>query len=85
MVFRFGGLLSRKFSSAVIPSWEKISVSQHFSIYQLLFSCEHAWGSQMHAVADSDNELFFKFAGVIYYVDPKSVGIIGFLESKERI
>ena len=39
----------------------------------------------MHAVADSNNELFFKFAGVIYHVDPKSVGIMGFLESKERI
>ena len=36
-------------------------------------------------MADSDNELVFKFAGVIYYLDPKSVGIMGFLGNKERI
>ena len=31
------------------------------------------------AMADSDNEQVFKLAGVIYYVDPKSVGTMAFL------
>ena len=66
------------------PGLKKISVSQHFSIYQLLFSCEANMRGDLRCMQwrDSDNELFFKFAGVIYYVDPKSGGIIGFLESK---
>jgi len=36
-------------------------------------------------MADSDNEKVFKLVWVIYYVDPKSVGTIGFLGNKERI
>ena len=39
----------------------------------------------MYAMVDSDNEQVFKLAGVIYYVDPKSVGSMGFLGNKERI
>ena len=39
----------------------------------------------MYAIADSDNEQVFKLTGVIYYVDPKSVGSMGFLGNKERI
>ena len=37
------------------------------------------------AMADSDNEQIFKLAGMIYYVDPKAVGTMGFLGNKERI
>ena len=36
------------------------------------------------AMADSDNEQIFKLAGMMYYVDTKAVGIIGFLGNKER-
>ena len=36
------------------------------------------------AMADSDNEQIFKLAGMMYYVDPKAVGIMGFLGNKER-
>ena len=39
----------------------------------------------MYAIADSDSDESFKLAGVIYYVDPKSVGSMGFLGNKERI
>ena len=37
------------------------------------------------AMADSDNEQIFKLAGMMYYADPKGVGTMGFLGSKERI
>ena len=37
------------------------------------------------AMADSDNEQIFKLAGIMYYADPKAVGTMGFLGSKERI
>ena len=37
------------------------------------------------AMADSDNEQIFKLTGMMYYVDPKAVGIMGFLGNKERI
>ena len=37
------------------------------------------------ALVDSDNEQIFKLAGMIYYVDPKAVGTMGFLGNKERI
>ena len=37
------------------------------------------------AMADSDNEQIFKLAGMMYYVDPKAVGTMGFLGNKERI
>ena len=37
------------------------------------------------ALVDSDNEQIFKLAGMIYYVDPKAVGAMGFLGNKERI
>ena len=36
-------------------------------------------------MADSGNEQVFKLEGVIYYVDPKSVGSMCFLGGKERI
>ena len=36
-------------------------------------------------MADSDNEPIFKLAGMMYYVDPKAVGTMGFLGNKERI
>ena len=36
-------------------------------------------------MADSDNEQIFKLAGMMYYVDPKAVGTMGFLGNKERI
>ena len=37
------------------------------------------------AMVNSDNEQIFKLAGMIYYVDPKAVGTMGFLGNKERI
>ena len=37
------------------------------------------------AMADSDNEQIFKLAGMMYYLDPKAVGTMGFLGNKERI
>ena len=37
------------------------------------------------AMVDSDNEQIFKLAGMIYYVDPKALGTMGFLGNKERI
>ena len=37
------------------------------------------------AMVNSDNEQIFKLAGMIYYVDPKAVGAMGFLGNKERI
>ena len=37
------------------------------------------------AMVNSDNEQIFKLAGMIYYVDPKAVGSMGFLGNKERI
>ena len=37
------------------------------------------------AMADRDNEQIFKLAGMMYYVDPKAVGTMGFLGNKERI
>ena len=37
------------------------------------------------AMADSDNEQIFKLAGMINYVDPKVVGTMSFLATKERI
>ena len=36
-------------------------------------------------MADSDNEQIFKLAGMMYYVDPKAVGTMGFLGNNERI
>ena len=36
------------------------------------------------AMADSDNEQIFRLAGMMYYVDPKAVGIMGFFGNKER-
>ena len=45
-----------------------------------------AWGSwlQKPAVFKLEGQVF-KLEGVIYYVDPKSVGSMGFLGGKERI
>ena len=45
-----------------------------------------AWGSwlQWPAVFKLEGQVF-KLEGVIYYVDPKSVGSMGFLGGKERI
>ena len=40
--------------------------------------------SQWPAVFKLEGEVF-KLEGVIYYVDPKSVGSMGFLGGKERI
>ena len=57
-----------------------ISIFQPISSYFVYLT---RVGSRVHAMADSDNELVFKFAGVIYYVDPNSEGTFGFLESKE--
>ena len=37
------------------------------------------------AMVNSDNEQIFKLAGMIYYVDPKAVGTMGFVGNKERI
>ena len=36
-------------------------------------------------LVDSDNEQIFKLAGMIYYVDPKALGTMGFLGNKEWI
>ena len=57
-----------------------ISIFQPISSYFVYLT---RVGFRVHAMADSDNELVFKFAGVIYYVDPNSEGTMGFLESKE--
>ena len=45
-----------------------------------------AWGSwlQWPAVFKLEGQVF-KLEGIIYYVDPKSVGSMGFLGGKERI
>ena len=45
-----------------------------------------AWGSwlQWPAVFNLEGQVL-KLEGVIYYVDPKSVGSMGFLGGKERI
>ena len=37
------------------------------------------------ALVNSDNEQIFKLARMIYYVDPKAVGTMGFLGNKERV
>ena len=59
-----------------------ISIFQPISSYFVYLA---RVGSRVHAMADSDNELVFNFASVIYYVDPNSEGTMGYLESKEWI
>ena len=64
-------LTAEKISSA-IPSWETTSVTSARVVIS-------------GAMVNSDNEQIFKLAGMIYYVDPKAVGSMGFLGNKERI
>ena len=67
---------------------ESVFSTNHNStlIFEELTHVGFAWGSwlQWPAVFKLEGQVF-KLEGVIYYVDPKSVGSMGFLGGKERI
>ena len=92
----FGSCFTRREKSVCDPQLEndfRELMSQFFStnhnstlIFLELTHVRFAWGSwlQWQAVFKLEGQVF-KLEAVIYYVDPKSVGSMGFLGGKERI
>ena len=73
---------AEKISSA-IPSWETTTVTSAFFNQSALIIVKLTRVGISGTLVDSDNEQIFKLAGMIYFVDPKAVGTMGFLGNKE--
>ena len=71
--------------SSAIPSSQTTSVTSAFFNQSALIFVKLTRVGISGALVDSDNEQIFKLAGMIYYVDPKALGTMGFLGNKERI
>ena len=71
--------------SSAIPSSQTTSVTSAFFNQSALIFVKLTRVGMSRAMADSDSEQIFKLAGMIDYVDPKAVGTMSFLATKERI
>ena len=70
--------------SSAIPSSKTTSATSAFCNQSALIFVKLTRVGMSGAMADSDNEQIFKLAGMMYYLDPKAVGTMGFLGNKER-